>query len=141
MKPPPVPRALGGLAALAALAMAACSSSGTTVDLAPLGSSGVRGTAELTAVDGGTEASVEAEGLPPGTTARVTMHAGTCSLPGASAAPVADLHADAGGRARGSGSILFRGTGKVPLVTIADNDHILVVKGPDRPIACGRIAP
>lgn len=134
-------KALGALAGLAALIAVACSTSGTTVELVPLGSSGVQGTAELTAANGGTEASVEVQGLPTGTTARVALHAGTCSMQGASAAPVADLQADAGGRAHGSGPILFRGTEKVPLDSIADNGHILVVEGPDRSLACGRISP
>jgi hypothetical protein len=71
----------------------------------------------------------------------VTLHGGTCSLPGASTAPVADLRADASGRAQGGGRILFRGTEQVPLDTIADNAHILIVEGPDHPLACGRITP
>ena len=125
----------------AVLIATACSTTGATVELSPLGGSGVRGTATLTAVDGGTEASVDVQGLPAGTTARVTLHGGTCSMLGASAAQVAELHAGAKGQAQGGGPILFRGTEKVTLVDIADNAHVLVVEGLNHPLACGPISP
>ena len=111
-----------------------------TVQLEPIGGSNVSGTATLTAEGNGTRVSLDIAGLAPSTTAQATMHAGTCAAPGASAAELPDLTADANGRATANGQILFRGTESVALATMADGQHIIAVGDPNGTLACGVIA-
>jgi hypothetical protein len=110
-----------------------------TVPISTMGESGVSGSAVLTAVDGGTSISLDISGLTAGGTASAALHAGTCSTPGASAAALPALTADATGKATASGSILFRGTESVALSTVADGDHVILVHQGDRTVACGVI--
>lgn len=79
-----------------------------TVQLEPVGGSGVRGTAILTAAGEGTSVSFDVQGLPPGTSARATMQVSTCAMPSASFAALPDLTADAAGKATATGAVLFR---------------------------------
>jgi hypothetical protein len=103
------------------------------------GGSGVSGTALLSSVDGGTRAVLDVAGLPPGVTAEVRLHAGTCGQPAASAVPLPDLTADPTGRARAAGTILFRGTEAVPLSTFLQGPHVIVISLPAGVVACGTL--
>jgi LPXTG-motif cell wall-anchored protein len=109
-----------------------------TVQLDPMGGSGVSGTAALTAAGEGTDIALDIQGLAPGAAARGTMQAGTCEMPSASFATLPDLQADANGRATASGSVLFRGTEAVALATMADGEHILAIQT-EQVVACGVI--
>jgi hypothetical protein len=109
-----------------------------TVQLEPVGGSGVSGTATLTAAGEGTQVALDVEGLAPGATARGTMQAGTCDMPSASFAALPDLTADAAGRATATGSVLFHGTENVALATMADGEHIIAIHT-DQVVACGVI--
>src|SRR5262245_59646613 len=111
---------------------------GVTVRLDQVGGSGVRGTAILTAAGEGTQVVLEVEGLAPGTTARATMHANTCTEPSASFAALPKLTADAGGNVRATGSILYLDTDAVALATMADGEHIIGIQT-GQMVACGVI--
>jgi hypothetical protein len=58
-------------------------------------------------------------------------------MPSASLTALPALTADAGGRATGSGDVLFRGTEPTSLETIADGEHIISIGVPGRVLACG----
>lgn len=110
-----------------------------TLELSPVGESGVSGTATLTAAGDGTEVTLEVQGLAPGADARASMHAGTCAVPSASFAALPDLQADASGRATATGLVLFRGTENVALATMADGEHVIIVRSGGQVVACGTI--
>lgn len=109
-----------------------------TVQLDPVGGSGVSGTATLTAAGEGTNVELDLQGLAPGETARATMQANTCAMPSASFAALPDLQADAAGQATATGSVLFRGTENVALATMADGEHIITIQT-GQMVACGVI--
>jgi hypothetical protein len=109
-----------------------------TVQLEPVGGSGVSGTATLTAAGDGTQVALDVEGLAPDAAARATMQAGTCATPSASFAALPDLTADAAGRATASGAVLFHATENVALATMADGEHIIAIHT-DQVVACGVI--
>jgi hypothetical protein len=109
-----------------------------TVQLDPVGESGVSGTATLTAAGDGTDVALDIQGLAPGADARATMQANTCDMPSASFAALPDLKADAAGRATATGSVLFRGTENVALETMADGEHIIAIQT-GQVVACGVI--
>jgi hypothetical protein len=111
-----------------------------TVQLDPLGESGVSGTAILTAAGEGTEVGLEVTGLTPGAEARVTMHANTCAMPSASFAPLPGLKADATGRATATGRVLFHNM-DVALTVMADGQHVIFVRAGGQAVACGVIPP
>jgi hypothetical protein len=110
-----------------------------TVQLDPVGESGVSGTATLIAAGDGTNVALDIKGLASGADARATMHANTCSMPSASFAALPDLKADATGRATATGSVLFRGTENVALATMADREHIIAIQVGGQVVACGVI--
>ena len=109
-----------------------------TVRLDPVGKSEVSGTATLIAAGDGTNVALDIKGLPPGADARATMHANTCAMPSASFAALPDLKADATSRATATGSVLFHGTENVALATMADGEHIIVIRA-GHVVACGVI--
>jgi len=109
-----------------------------TVRLDPVGESGVSGTATLIAAGDGTHVEIDIKGLAPGADARATMQANTCAMPSASFAALPNLRADATGRARATGSVLFHGTENVALVTMADGEHIITIHV-GQVVACGVI--
>src|SRR5713101_4969699 len=109
-----------------------------TVRLDPVGGSGVSGTATLSARDGAMVA-LDIKGLALGAAARGTMQAGTCAMPSASFATLPDLKADATGRARAIGSVLYHGTENVALATMADGEHIIAIQAGQVWVACGVI--
>ena len=109
-----------------------------TVQLDPVGASGVSGTATLTAAGDGTAVALDVKGLAPDTEARATMHANTCAMPSASFAALPNLKADATGRATATGSVLFRGTEAVALETMADGEHVINIQA-GQVVACGVI--
>ncbi len=109
-----------------------------TVQLDPMGGSGVSGTATLTAAGEGTNAALDVKGLAPNTDARATMNANTCAQPSASFAALPALKADATGRATATGSVLFRGTEAVALETMADGEHVINIQA-GQVVACGVI--
>jgi LPXTG-motif cell wall-anchored protein len=109
-----------------------------TVQLDPVGGSGISGTATLTAEGEGTKVELDIQGLAPGEAARASMHANTCAMPSASFAALPDLQADATGMATATGSVLFRGTDSVPLATMADGEHVIIIQT-GQVVACGVI--
>ncbi len=109
-----------------------------TVRLDPVGESGVSGTATLIAAGDGTNVEIDIKGLAPGADARATMQANTCAMPSASFAALPNLKADATGRARATGSVLFHGTENVALVTMADGEHVITIQV-GQVVACGVI--
>jgi len=58
--------------------------------------------------------------------------------PSASFAALPDLKADATGRARATGSVLYHGTENVALATMADGEHIIAIQA-GQFVACGMI--
>jgi hypothetical protein len=119
-----------------------------TAQLAPQGGSGVGGTATVTAagdaahaprLEDATQVALSVSGLAPGAAAQASLHAGTCATPGASAAALPSLTADAAGRASASGFVLFRGAENVAFPTVADGAHVISVSSGDRVVACGAI--
>jgi len=124
--------------ALSLLPAVALAQATVTVQLEPVGDSGVGGTATLTAAGEATTVELEIQGLAPGSSARATMHAGTCAMPSASFASMPDLAADETGKATASGSVLFRGAEVVALETMADGEHIIVIQA-EQVVACGVI--
>jgi hypothetical protein len=110
-----------------------------TVQLDPVGESGVTGTAILIAAGDGTNVELHIKGLAPGADARSTMHAGTCAMPSASFAALPDLKADTTGTAMGTGAVLFRGTENVSLAIMTDGEHIIAIQSGGQVVACGVI--
>jgi len=110
-----------------------------TVQLDPVGESGVSGTATLTAAGEGTDVALDVVGLAPGADGRATMHANTCAQPSASFASLPDLHADANGRAVATGAVIFHGTMDVAMAIMADGQHIIAIKSAGQVVACGVI--
>ena len=109
------------------------------VRLDPVGESGVSGTATLIAAGDWTNVEIDIKGLAPGADARAAMQANTCAMPSASFAALPNLKADATGRAKATGSVLFHGTENVALATMADGEHIITIQVGGRVIACGVI--
>jgi hypothetical protein len=109
-----------------------------TVQLDPIGGSGVSGTATLTAAGEGTQVTLDIQGLAPNATAQAAMQANTCDMPSASFAALPELTADGSGRATATGSILFRGTDDVALATMADGAHVITIQT-GQVVACGVI--
>jgi len=110
-----------------------------TVQLDPVGESGVSGTASLMAVGDGTQVELDIKGLAPSVDARGSMHAGTCAMLSASFAALPDLKADETGYAKATGSVLFHGTENVALATMADGEHIIAIQAGGQVVACGTI--
>lgn len=108
------------------------------LNLDPVGRSGVSGSAVLTPAGGGTNVTLEVEGLPGGADAQAILNAGTCAQPSASFVALPGLKADSSGKATATGPILFHGTDPVALATIADGQHIISFKT-DKIVACGVI--
>ncbi len=129
------------VAAVLLLPAATLAQAAVTVQIEPLTGSGVRGTAILTTAGEGTSVVLDVEGLAPGAEVRVTMQAGTCAMPSASFAELPGLTADATGRAEASGSVLFHSTESVALTTMADGQHVILVRDGDQVLACGVIPP
>ena len=144
-------RPLGaGFAVVALLAAAApaLAQQAVTAQLSPQGGSGVRGAAILTAtgdfahaphLEDATRVVLEVSDLPPGTAVQGSLHAGTRATPGASAAALPGLTADAAGWATASGMVLFRGAEHVAFSTVADGDHVITITSGGRVVACGAI--
>ena len=109
-----------------------------TVQLEAVDGSGVSGTAVLSPVDGGTTVILDIEGLTPNVAAQSAMHAGTCDLPSASFSALPALTADAAGKATATGAILFRGAEDIPLDTMTDGEHVIIIRTEDV-VACGVI--
>lgn len=127
------------LLALLLLPAMALAQEAVTVQLDPVGESGVSGTATLTAAGEGTDVTLDVDGLAAGAEAQATMHAGTCAMPGASFATLPDLTADETGAATATGSVLFRGTESVALATMADGEHVIAIHVGEQVVACGVI--
>jgi hypothetical protein len=106
-----------------------------TVQLDPVGGSGVSGTATLVAADDGTHVALDIKGLARGAEARATMHANTCAMPSASFAALPGLKAGATGRATATGSVLFHEM-DVALAIMADGEHIIAIHAGGQVVAC-----
>ena len=112
----------------------------TSVRLDPTSGSRVSGGVTLVALpQGETRFELQLAGLLPGRSYGVQLHAGTPSQPGASFTQVATVTADAAGRASTSGLVRFRGTEAIPLLDIADGNHVITVVGPSQTVAVGSI--
>ena len=112
----------------------------TSVRLNPAGTAGVSGSVTLVALpEGETRFELQLAGLAPGRTYGIQLHAGTPALPSASFTQVATVHADANGRAHARGLVRFRGTKAIPLLDIADGNHVLTVVGSGQTVAVGAI--
>lgn len=108
------------------------------VQLDPIGSSGVSGTATLTAAGEGALVALDVTGLAPGVDARAIMNANTCAMPSASFAALPAPKADAAGRATATGRVLFHNM-DVALATMADGQHVIFVRTSEQVAACGVI--
>ena len=124
---------------LIALASVTAAQESVTVQLDPLGESGVTGTATLTAAGEGTDVALDVQGLAAGAEAQAAMQAGTCDVPGASFAALPSLTADETGATTATGSVLFRGTEDVALATMADGEHVIAIQAGGQVVACGVI--
>jgi hypothetical protein len=124
---------------LIALASGATAQETLTVQLDPVGDSGITGTVTLTAAGEGTDVTLDVEGLAAGAEVQATMQAGTCDMPSASFATLPTLTADATGTATATGSVLFRGTEDVALTTMADGEHVIAIQAGGEVVACGVI--
>ena len=112
----------------------------TNVDLTPVADTGVSGTVTLVALpEGETRFELQLAGLLPGQRYGLQLHAGSPAQPGASFTQVATVTADAFGRATASGLVRFRGTEAMPLLDIADGNHVLTVVGFGHTVAVGSI--
>ena len=112
----------------------------TDVRLDPTGGSGVSGVTTLVALpEGETRFELQLSGLLPGQRYGLQLHAGTPAQPSASFTQVAMVTADASGRATASGLVRVRGTEDIPLLDIADGNHVLTVVGFGRTVAVGSI--
>ena len=112
----------------------------TSVSLNPVGSSGVSGNVTLVALpQGETRFELQLSGLLPGRAYSFQLHAGTPAQPSASFTEVATVTADANGRANATGLVRFRGTEAIPLLDIADGNHVLTVVGFGQTVAVGVI--
>ena len=128
-----------GLGLLLLVALPVLAQEPVEVRLDPTGSLAVRGTAALTATNGGTIATLDIAGLPAGTLAVSQLHAGSCAQPSASFAAMPFVTADTTGRGTATGPVRFRGDQDVPLQTFVDGDHVIVVTGFGLVLACGSI--
>lgn len=120
-------------------ATSAIAQAAITIQLEPVAGANVSGTAVLAEEGDATRVTLNVAGLAPGTNATASLQAGTCATPGASAAALPALTADADGRATANGAVLFRGTENVALATIADGAHTIMVAAPGGATACGVI--
>jgi hypothetical protein len=112
----------------------------TSVRLDPTAGSRVSGVVGLLALpEGETRFELQVAGLVPGNTYDVQLHAGIPSQPSVSVTQVATVQADANGRANASGLVRFRGTEAIPLLDIADGNHVLSLVGFGRTVAVGTI--
>src|SRR5205085_11972904 len=80
---------------------------------------------------------LDVRGLPPGARALSALHGGTCSHFGLSTTVVVALRADATGRARATGRLLFHGKQNIRLSVLTDGDHVLVIVLDGHIVACG----
>ena len=111
-----------------------------SVRLSPVGNTGVSGTVTLIALpQGETRFELQLSGLAPGTAYAVQLLAGTPAQPSASGIQVATVTADANGRANTTGLVRFRGTEAIPLLDIADGNHVLTVVSSGQTVAVGAI--
>jgi hypothetical protein len=107
------------------------------VSLASVNGSEVSGRASLTAEGAATRVALEVNRLGAGRSYVARVHSGTCAQPSASFADLSTLTPDGSGQAKAAGSIRFRATEDVSLTTLTDGQHVIVVSGPDGPLACG----
>lgn len=112
----------------------------TSVRLDPAGGSHVHGVVGLVALpEGETRFELQLAGLVPGSSYGVQLHAGSPSVPSASFTEVASVTADASGRASATGLVRFRGTDDIPLLDIADGNHVITIVNSGRSVALGSI--
>jgi nucleoid-associated protein YgaU len=108
------------------------------VEIAQVADAGVAGVATLTRSGDTTTVALTVAGLPPGAHAQSTLHAGTCAMPSASFTDLPTLAAGPDGRATAAGPVLFRDAG-MPLATLADGHHVIMIQLDGRVVACGAI--
>ena len=112
----------------------------TIVRLEPTTKAAVGGQVRLLALpEGETRFDLELRGLLPGKAYAVQLHAGTPGLWSASFTQLVTVNADAYGRATASGLVRFRGTEDIPLLDIADGQHVITVVGFGQTVAVGSI--
>ncbi|HEX8217695.1 MAG TPA: hypothetical protein VF914_00635 [Chloroflexia bacterium] len=102
-----------------------------------------RGGAILTGngTTGGTTVSLHVSGLTAGTPAQASLHAGTCTTPGASLAALPALvpGTPSATSAAATGALLFRGTESVALAAVADGEHVISISQSGQVVACGLV--
>ncbi len=112
----------------------------TSVELNPVEDTEVRGAVTLVALpEGETRFELQLAGLVPGMAYSIQLHAGTPAQPSTSVTQVVTVTADANGRANATGLVRFRGTAAIPLLDIADGNHVLTVVGFGQTVAVGAI--
>ena len=112
----------------------------TTVRLDSVSGSMASGVVTLEALlEGETRFAAQVSGLTPGATYAIRLHAGIRTLPSASFTSLATLTADQFGRATASGPVRFRGVEDIPLVDIADGNHLIVLARAGETVAVGEI--
>lgn len=101
--------------------------------------SGVGGSARFTHSAPDTIGHVEITGLQPGSSARIVVHAGDCSGQSASSVTLAEVAADAKGKAVGDGLLLLKGQESVDFRKVADGAHSVSIVQQDKVVACGTL--
>jgi hypothetical protein len=100
----------------------------------------VSGTATLAAAGRGTRVFLDVSGLAPGARAVGRLHAGaTLARLSASFSLLPTLRADATGKAKAAGRLLFQGREDVRLSAVADARHVIVIALGGRVAAYGVI--
>lgn len=121
---------------------AALAQQAVPVQFVPVGSSTVTGTASITVQGGAASVGIALSGLTPGASYTVSLQAGTCAMPSASAGRLGDLKADAAGNGRlAASSVTATAAGVQVALTpelLLDGNHVLVVSAQDV-VACGSI--
>jgi hypothetical protein len=107
--------------------------------LSPAKDSSVGGKATFTFPNPDTSAHVQLQGLAPGATVRITLHAGSCANPSASFVALPDVTADSKGRATADSLLLLQGKEPVELKTIADGQHSISVSEGGKVVSCGEV--
>lgn len=106
-----------------------------TVQLNPLGGSGVSGEATLTRTNGQTQVMVRLTGTPGNTTHPGHIHAGTCDAPGSPVQPLESVSTDATGSGTATTSVT------VDQATVFNGQHVIQYHqaGGGPGVVCGQI--
>ncbi|HEX2191454.1 MAG TPA: hypothetical protein VHG51_21260 [Longimicrobiaceae bacterium] len=108
-----------------------------TVQMSPVGSSGVSGQANLMENASQTQVAVQLTGMQPNSRHAGHVHQGTCDAPGSVVAPLPEITANSTGDGTATEQVA------VPLATVMNGQHIIVYHeaggNPGAPVVCGAI--